>query len=107
VLWFLVWTLLILGTLVGAFVLGRSVFRSGTALIGEAGRAGERFGALADRVSELEERAAEHPVRPVDLADRQAARNGWDEAGAVRAARRLRRRLRYQLTFARWRSFSR
>ena len=106
-LWFWIWTSLVVGTLVGAFFLGRHVYRSGKALIVEAGRAGEIVGALAERVSELEERAPEHPVRPVDLADREAARRGWDEAGTVRAARRLRRRLRYQRTYQRWRSFSR
>ncbi len=106
-LWFWVWTLLVVGTLVGAFFLGRYVFRSGKALVAEVGRAGETFGELADRVSALESLAPEHPVRPVDLADRSAARRGWDEAGAVRQARRDRRRLRYQRTYQRWRSFSR
>lgn len=106
-LWFWVWTLLIIGTLVGAFFLGRHVFRSGKALLAEVGRAGEQLGALGQRVSELEASAPQHPVRPVDLADRTAARRGWDEVGEVRAERRRRRRLRYRRTYERWRSFSR
>ena len=106
-LWVTVWTLLVLGTLLGAFFLGRHLYRSGRALIAELGVAGERLGALAERIAVLEDAEPEHPVRPARIDDLAAARSRWDEAGAVRAARRLRRRLRYQRTYERWRSFSR
>jgi hypothetical protein len=76
-------------------------------LLSEVGRAGEALGELADKVSALEATAPAHPVAPVTLGDHDVARERWDEAGAVRAARRERRRRRYQATYERWRSFSR
>ena len=106
-LWFIVWLLLVIGTLVGAFFLGRRLYRSGRALVAEMGQAADLVGDLAARVSELEEAEPEHPVQPVDLADRAAGRRRWAEAGAVRQARRTRRRGRYQATYERWRAFSR
>lgn len=106
-LWFSVWLVLVVGTLVGAFFLGRYVYRSGRALLAEAGRAGELVGDLAERVSELEAAEPEHPVRPTPPGDRDGARLRWAEAGQVRAARRERRRRRYQATYQRWRSLSR
>ena len=63
-LWFSVWTLLVIGTLVGAFFLGGHVYRSGRALITEAGRAAELAAVLADRVTELETTAQERPAHP-------------------------------------------
>ena len=109
-LWFSVWTLLVIGTLVGAFFLGRHVYRSGRALITEAGRAAELAAVLADRVTELETTAQErpaHPVRPVGLDDRPEAQARWAQAGVVREARRSRRRERFRATYEKWRSLSR
>ena len=106
-LWFTVWFLLVIGTLVGAFFVGRRLYRSGRALMVEMGGAAELAGDLAARVSEFEETDPQHPVRPVELADRAAARRHWAEAGAVRQARRARRRDSYRSTYEHWRAFSR
>ncbi|WP_250448294.1 hypothetical protein, partial [Actinotalea sp. C106] len=74
-LWFLVWTALVLGSLVGAFFLLRHVYRSGRALLVEIERAGEVMGAVAERAEELERLAlALHPVQPVELSDPEPAR---------------------------------
>lgn len=106
-LWFSVWTLLVVGTLIGAFFLGRYVYRSGRLLLSEVGRASELLGELADKTDALAAAAPAHPVRAVALGDHDEARRRWDEAGTARTARRDRRRRRYQATYERWRSFSR
>ncbi|WP_372595238.1 hypothetical protein [Actinotalea sp.] len=106
-LWFWVWTLLVVGTLVGAFFLGRRLYRSGRALVEEAGRAAELASVLSERVTELEAVEQQHPVRPVRIGDRDAARDRWVEAGEIRERRRERRRTRFRATYERWRSFSR
>ena len=45
-LWFTVWTVIVLGTVVGAFVVGRDLWRKARALLDELGRASEVFGEL-------------------------------------------------------------
>ena len=57
-LWFSVWTVLVLATLGGAFLLGRRLWRSGVALATELGRAAEVAEQLAVRVDELQAAAA-------------------------------------------------
>ena len=48
-LWFSVWTVLVLATLVGAFLLGRSLWRSSVALLHELSRAADVTAQLAER----------------------------------------------------------
>ncbi len=57
-LWFSVWLVLVLLTLLGAYLLGRRLWRSGKALAAELGRAND----LADRLDALRtELAAKYP----------------------------------------------
>lgn len=58
-LWFTVWAVLVGGTLVGAFFLGRRLWRSALGLGRALGRAGTVAGELADRADELARAAAE------------------------------------------------
>lgn len=102
--WWLTWSALAAGTLVGGFFLGRWLWRRAVALGRELARAGEVTGRLVDRADELAEAArARRPVPPVAL--------GRDPAGpraqlaAVRAERDARadaRALRHRETWRRW-----
>lgn len=104
-LWFTVWTVLVVGTLVGAFLLGRDLWRKARALLVELERASEVMTRLADRAAELAERPPAHPVAPVDLTDPSAARARL--AREATARRREARAARHAAVYARWRAFSR
>ncbi|GEA82848.1 hypothetical protein [Cellulomonas gelida] len=92
-MWFAVWSLLVVGTLVGAFFLGRRLWRSVVELGRELARAGEAAGALAARAEELAEIAARErsDTSATLLADRDELR---EVVLRLRAARRARRDLR-------------
>jgi len=107
VLWFTVWAVLVVGTLVGAFFLGRRLWRSALGLGRALGRAGAVAGELADRADELARAAAER--RPDTAATlfgdadqlRADARRLRDERAARRTVR-----MRERLDVARgWRSY--
>lgn len=108
--WFTVWALLVVATLVGAFVLLRHLVRTGKALLSELGRAAATLEQLTARIAELDEVAAalESDRRRRDpFADPVRAR-------AVRAASRVRREGRRELrsrrhhaTIEGWRRYSR
>lgn len=103
VLWFTVWTLLVAGTLVGAFFLGRDLWRKATALGTELGRAAQVLERLSERTRELTEAAAlAHPVAEVVLDDPEPARARRAAAAQVSAARRAARAARREATFRRW-----
>lgn len=112
-LWFAVWTTLVVATLVGAFVLGRSLWRSVRGLLAELRRASDVMERLETRLAELEEAAAAAaaslPGPDVGAgAERRAEiravlarlRQQREDRAAVRAERHLG-------TYERWRSFSR
>ncbi|WP_066588792.1 hypothetical protein [Cellulomonas timonensis] len=107
-LWFLVWTVLILGTLVGAFLLGRDLWRKGLALTRELGRAAEALGVLAERMAELADAADAIPAaRPQLLDDPGEHRATVDRLREERVERASARAERRQSTYARWRAYSR
>lgn len=107
-LWFLVWTTLVVGTLVGAFFLLRDLYRKGKALVLELERAADLMSQVVDRAEQLEQAAREaHPVQPVDLADPEPARARHALTAAARQRRRAAAAARHQDTYARWRAFSR
>lgn len=107
-LWFTVWTVLVVGTLVGAFFLLRRVYRQGRDLVVELERAADVMGQVLDRAEELTEAAsAQHPLAPVDLSDPAPARARREAALVARARRRAARAERDERTYARWRAFSR
>jgi hypothetical protein len=91
VIWWFVWTVLVVGTIAGAFFLGRSLWRRSVALGRELARAGRTAEQLSDRVAELQ--AARSPVVVVhplvaDAADRAAWRSGVAARHRARADRR-------------------
>ena len=107
VLWFTVWTVLVLATLAGAFWMGRDLWRKGKALMAELEHAGALAEQLSDRADELT--AAARTAAPThDVLDDPAEhRARLEELHAGRAARRAERTARHAVTHARWRALSR
>lgn len=104
-LWFALWSVLVLGTGVGAFFLFRRVYRSAKALVTELGRAEELLTRLDARTAELtEQAAAAHPVLPVDLTDPEPARR---RRALARAATERRRAASRAAALRRWAALSR
>lgn len=112
-LWFTVWAVLVVGTLIGAFLVLRSLYRKAKALLEELTRAAETTGALADRAEELAERLEQ--ARAEQLARERAEREAdpWRTAAAharraelsmQRDARRAARQARHEETYRRWRA---
>lgn len=104
-LWFSVWAVLVVATLVGAFVLGRSLYRSGRALLAEIVRAGEVLGQVADRADGRAGAAVTVPA-PVSLTDPEPARARRTATIALREQRRARQAAAHAAVHQRWRSFS-
>lgn len=102
-LWFAVWTTLVLATLVGAFLLGRRLWRSVKALMAQLRETSDVLEQLQVRIEELEALRGPEPVfRPTLLAtedERQRWRAVRLENRERRAARRDRRRA---ATYERW-----
>lgn len=98
-LWFTVWALLVLGTLVGAFFLLRSVWRSAVGL----GRELERATLLLEGLEGREVSLAE--LAPVELMDPEPARARLAAARVARERRRAARAERHQKVYRRWLSF--
>jgi len=108
VLWWILWTVLVVGTVVGGFFLVRHVVRSAKALGAELARASEVAQRLEERVAELSEvAAAAHPVEPVNVDDPERAHRVRAAAREVMDQRRARRDARREATYRRWLSFSR
>ena len=107
-LWFSVWTVLIVATLVGAFLLARSLYRSGRALLAEIARGGDLLGQVADRAAELAAAAdAGAAPAPVSLTDPEPARARRAAAVTVREQRRAGQAAVHAAVQRRWQSFSR
>ena len=99
-LWFTVWTVLVLATLAGAFVVGRRLWRSTVALGHELARAGEVADQLSQRAAELESqaRAAHVAQRPALGGNADELRARVEQLRAVRREQRARRRDRHRTT---------
>ncbi|WP_028046361.1 hypothetical protein [Cellulomonas sp. URHE0023] len=106
-LWFSVWTVLVLATLVGAFFVGRRLWRSGVALAKELGRAAEVAERLAVRVEELQ--AAQAALRPdtgpTVFADPGEVYDRYAELRVAAAGRRAARADRREATRRTWRAY--
>lgn len=102
-LWFAVWTVLVLGTIAGAVLLGLRLWRSGKELLAQLSETSRVMDHLQTRIDELEAaRGPESTPRPALLAtDEQRAR--WRAVRqANRDTRAARRALRRGLTYQRW-----
>lgn len=107
-MWFWVWTLLVVGTLVGAFFLARRLWRSVKGLCRELSRASQVASEMGVRADELARRLeAEQPSTAPTLDDDPVVlRERVDALRAERAERRVLRRQRDERVWARWRRFN-
>lgn len=106
--WFLLWALLVLATLAGAVLLGRSLWRKVQDLAAAAAEASDALTRLADQVDALADAAGEaEPVRAQLVDDTHVLRERLAELRRAAAGRRAVRQLQHQETFARWRAYSR
>lgn len=109
-MWFWVWTLLTVGSFVGAFFLARSLWRSAKGLLEELDRAYRRVGEASERMQELSDRAREA------ASTRHAGPSLFDDVTihyervtARRVARGVRkeaRRARHMVTWQKWKHFN-
>lgn len=104
-LWFIIWTLLVLATLAGAAWLGLRLWRSAKALMSELGHTSEMIESLSRRTAELTAaRGPERTFTPHLLAI-DAERDGWRSVRAGNHENRdERKRVRHRTTLARWRA---
>lgn len=105
-LWFAVWSVLVVGTLVGAFFLVRHLWRKTKALFAALEELTEVLDRLDRQAAALEGQVGTVP-RPVDLADLGVAREHLAEAREVKAARARRRAERHEAAYRRWWAFVR
>lgn len=111
--WVVVWSVLVVGTLVGAFFLGRDLWRRFRALVAELHEASAVLGQLAEHATTLAEQAqeAERAARAareaVLLPEPDEARERWAENRARARERREARRERDRLTREGWRAYTR
>ncbi|WP_125775959.1 hypothetical protein [Antribacter gilvus] len=106
-MWFWVWTLLGVGTLVGAFFLARDLWHKAKGLMGELARASEVVGQASERIGEAAARAAETPAPLPTLFDDVTVH--YERVAAQRAARgerRTARRARNEATWQKWKQFN-
>ncbi len=103
-LWFAVWSLLVVGTLVAAFFLARDLWRKARALLAELERASDVLGDLADRAAELTAQADAEagPTGPDLFHDRDELRARRDRLRGERDQRRAAREARHEDTRAGW-----
>ncbi|WP_258723147.1 hypothetical protein [Cellulomonas sp. NS3] len=107
-LWFTVWTVLVLAAVAGAFLLGRSLWRKVRDLGAAAAEASDVLGRLADQVDALADAAGQQePVRAQLFDDTHVLRERLAELRRAAGGRRAVRRLQHQETYARWRAYSR
>jgi hypothetical protein len=108
-MWFWVWTLLIVGSLVGAFFLARYLWRSAKGLMEELARASARIAESSDRLQELSDRARESATThagPSLFDDVTIHYQRVNAQRVARAGRKEARRARHVVTWQKWKHFN-
>ncbi|GED08724.1 hypothetical protein [Cellulosimicrobium cellulans] len=107
-MWFWVWTLLVVGTLVGAFFLARRLWRSVKGLGRELSRASQVAADMSARADELSRalEEAQPSTAPTLFDDPVGLQERVDLLRAERAERRVLRRRRDEQVWSRWRRFN-
>lgn len=101
VLWFAVWSVLVVGTLVGGFFLVRDLWRRTKALFAALEELTDVLDRLDRQAAALADQVGTVP-RPVELGDPGPARGRVLEARVVRAGRARRRADRHEAAYRRW-----
>lgn len=107
-MWFTIWSVLVVGTLVGAFFLGRDLWRKARALFAQMSQSAVVMDRFAQRTDEVTAAlAASAPSTAPTLFDDPALlHERVEELRAQRAERRALRRTRNTQTWDRWRRFN-
>lgn len=105
-LWLAVWSVLVVGTLVGAFFLGRDLWRKGLALAREAELAAALVDRWGERVAELEAAGPASTPRVVDLSDTAGPAQRRAEGRLAAVRRRAARDERRAAAYRRWRALT-
>ncbi|MBM7819927.1 hypothetical protein JOE63_002404 [Cellulosimicrobium cellulans] len=107
-MWFWVWTLLVVGTLVGAIFLARHLWRSVKGLGRELSRASQVAADMSARADELSRalEEAQPSTAPTLFDDPVVLQERVDLLRAERAERRVQRRRRDEQVWSRWRRFN-
>lgn len=105
-LWFIVWTLLVVGAGVVLFRLGRDLWRRATRFGAEAERAAQVLDRLAEQIEAAEAASRLTVPAPVELEDTGPAQARLALARAAKERRRQAREVRHQAAYARWRAFT-
>ena len=107
-MWFTIWSVLVVGTLVGAFFLGRDLWRKAMALLAQVSESSMVLDRFARRTDELTAAAsaAQPSTAPTLFDDPVVLHERVEELRAQRAGRRAARRTRNEVTWDRWRRFN-
>ncbi|MHA7132989.1 hypothetical protein [Oerskovia turbata] len=107
-MWFIVWSVLVVGTLVGAFFLGRDLWRKARALFAQMSESALVMDRFAQRTDELTAAvaAAQPSTAPTLFDDPVVLGERVQVLREERAERRARRRVRHTATWDRWRRFN-
>ncbi|RXR24855.1 hypothetical protein EQW78_06980 [Oerskovia turbata] len=107
-MWFIVWSVLVVGTLVGAFFLGRDLWRKARALLSQMSESALVMDRFAQRTDEVTAAlaASQASTAPTLFDDPVLLHERVEELRAQRAERRAQRRTRNQVTWDRWRRFN-
>ena len=103
-MWWWVWSVLVVGTLVALFFVGRGLWRSGVGLARQASAASAALGSGAERISAaVAEAEANRPdTSPTLFDDASVVRARVAERRAERQVRRGARQERYRATWQVW-----
>ena len=106
-LWFTVWSVLVIGALVVGYWLWRRLYRSAKTTMVEVNRGSELVAAVADRIDTLRSTAEPFVPRAGLSHDPVEARAHLAALRRDRAQRSARRRQAHGTTYGRWDSFGR
>ena len=103
-MWGWIWAGLVVGTLVGAFFVGRHLWRAGMRALREASRAGEALGSASDRMAAAVAEAEAHraDTSPTMFDDPVVLRERVADQRRLRAERAAVRRARQEATWSGW-----
>jgi len=104
-IWFVVWTVLVVGALALFFVLLRRLWRQAVELGRQLAVASEVVAQLADQVEALRKAAERDPIRPTLFDDPDIAVRRYVEVKAAAEGRREQRAGRLARTIDGWRTY--
>ena len=103
-MWFWIWCVLVIGAGVGAFFLGRDLWRRAKTMLGAGAGLSQALEAMSERAAELTEAGPATTPRPVDVfGDRRDAAERVAERRWLRRSRAAERQAGHAERYERWR----